>query len=84
MTDSACSGITASPKEKSCSAGRVRLRPDAGLHRARHMDPQASNTRDQHAAGCLVGRRSSGREFFQWRTAVKMFLLKKPVLWNVS
>ena len=29
---------------------------DAALHRARHMAPQASSTRDQHAAGRLVVR----------------------------
>ena len=26
------------------------------LNHARHMDPKASSTRDQHAAGCLAGR----------------------------
>jgi hypothetical protein len=47
-------------------AGRV-LDRDAALHRARHMDPQASSTRDQHAAGWIGGaeRRSAERELSQ-------------------
>jgi hypothetical protein len=55
--------------------------PDAALPRARHMDPKASSTRDQHAAGWKggaerrLGERVLSEMLVNWGEFVSLLIL---------